>query len=123
MGSEYQLHRMWPQALDNYSRSLLLLKGLHDRRGQRFVLNGLGEVSDLAGRLTEALNYYQEAATLARADGEPGAEARTLEKMAPIYTRMGRNELALQCGKRASMLRHVRSSPPTSKGGIGARAA
>lgn len=85
IGVVYQYQGNYPQALDNYLKSLKIFEKLEDEAGIANVLNNIGIVYRNQGNYEKALTYYQRVQKIDEKNGDKTGLASVLNNLGSIY--------------------------------------
>ena len=83
------------KAIEKFAETVLLWRGLGDKRREAITLSFIGKVYDLLGEKQKALDYYAQTLVLMRAVGDRASEAATLNNIGLIYDSLGEKQKAL----------------------------
>ncbi|MEW6585794.1 MAG: tetratricopeptide repeat protein, partial [Nitrospirota bacterium] len=96
-----QLRGDFQQSHDGLNRSLALVEGLEDKRGQAMVLNSLGGVLQRLGRFEEAADVLAKAGSIEDELGNKRGQAMVLNSLGGVLQRLGRFEEAADALQRS----------------------
>jgi len=85
----------YKQAMDDYSRALMLVRQTGDRRMEATILNSLGRLHNDHGEKEQALDYLNQAAALQHTLGDARGEAKALRNLGRVYDVLGEKRKAL----------------------------
>ena len=67
-----------------------------DRHGEAATLVNIGDIYAMQGRYADALEHYETAVTILRAEGDRAGEGTTINSIAKAYLAQGRYAQALE---------------------------
>ncbi|MGH3899237.1 MAG: ATP-binding protein, partial [Pseudonocardiaceae bacterium] len=91
----FQLRRHWADWITTHETGLAATRYLHDRHGEAWIANNLGDGYRALGRFEEAIDHLQQALGAWRELDDRWGEGWTLYNLGTIYRNMGRFEDAL----------------------------
>ncbi|MEK6283133.1 MAG: CHAT domain-containing tetratricopeptide repeat protein [Acidobacteriota bacterium] len=98
-------------ALEKFRESLLLSRGLEDRRVEGTVLNNIGELYDGWGEKRKALDYFAQSLSLHRALGDRHREGGAAVRISELYKDLGEMQKARDYLEMALQLTRAASDP------------
>jgi tetratricopeptide (TPR) repeat protein len=74
----------------SFEKALVIYRSILDRKGEGYVLRGIGNVYSRQNDYGKAIEYQEKALAIAREIKEPDLEARSLNNLGAIYREMGK---------------------------------
>lgn len=92
----FRLRGHWADWITTHETGLAATRYLHDRHGEAWIANNLGDGYQGLGRFDEALDHLQQALVAWRELNDRWGEGWTLYNLGTVYRRMGRFDEALE---------------------------
>ena len=90
IGTVYSEIGLYPEALEQFQKALVIRREIEDRAGEDVTLNNIGSIYWNQGRYSEALEQYQDALIIQQEIGDRLLEGTTSHNIGSIYHKQGR---------------------------------
>ena len=105
IGTVYSEIGLYPEALEQFQKALVIRREIGDRAGEDVTLNNIGSIYWNQGRYSEALEQYQDALIIQQEIGDRLLEGTTSHNIGSRYHKQGRYTEALEQFQQALVIR------------------
>ena len=102
---EWFIRRDLDQALEYFTRSLIVFEALGDKMGTGLALNSIGNVNWRNEQPKKALEYYERFQSIAEEIGDKWSESTALNNIALVYNGIGDSDGAIEYLERALVIK------------------